>query len=673
MNYLITLLLFFPFFLCAELSVPHIFSDHMVLQRDRTVPVWGKAEPGDTIRVDIGDVQMETVAGLDGRWRVDFPPRPASFDPVRIKVSDGTQTLVFEDVLVGEVWLCSGQSNMEFRTLSSKDGDLELAMATHPEIRLYKVERATAQEPRFSASALWQVASSESVADFSAVGYFFGRDLRQVLDVPLGLIDASWGGTPAIAWTRNEAMDSHPLLTEKALEWEEMLVDYDEREAAWKVKRDAWMEKKGFIFEALDTGVDPKAADWHTVGVDTQDWQAVVLPTSIEAVYGKMDGAVWFRRTVSLPASMRGQALTLSLGRIADYEQTWVNGVRVGGTDRSMGDAYKWVRTYPVPAALTEGDELVITVRVFDRWSTGGFVGASASMFLRGETEELTLAGPGWTARIETRVGNVLPPWQYKHWQDAPKGPLSPDDQNRPANLAYGMLGPVAPYALRGAIWYQGESDAGWEPARYGERLRVMIEDWRLWWGIPDLEFGVVQLANYQQPQFEVSDSAWARLRESQRQLVRELPHSGLAVTIDIGEADDIHPLNKQEVARRLARWALTDVYGRLLLRGGPEAESVQFAEGKALIRFSQIGTGLRALNGPALHGFTVAGGDGVFVPAQASIEGKDAVRVFSDAVPEPVHVRYAWQMNPVQANLSNRERLPAGPFELMREDVETK
>lgn len=490
-------------------EVPAIFSDGMVLQQGQKLPVWGRAKAGSTITVQLAGQTVTSQSGPDERWSVLLDPLPASSippTPLTLVISDGEQTITVSDVLVGEVWLCSGQSNMQWQVKQSLDGDLDPIIATPPLIRLYQVERRTAAEPRFSAEARWQSATPAAVAEFSAVAWIFGRDLQTALGVPVGLIHASWGGTPAISWTRPSAFAQHPLLQEKFREWEKGIADFPAKLAAWEKEVAQYREKNNL------------SAD-------------------------------------------------VKLNR----------------------------QTHP----------------------------------------------------------------------DAPQRPAyDPENQNRPGSLALGMLAPIAPYAIRGAIWYQGESDAGWEPRRYDERLRVMVEDWRAWWQNPEMAFGVVQLASYMPAKDAPSDDPWPNLRESQRRFVLADPHAGLAVAIDAGEVDDIHPANKQVIGRRLARWALTDIYGKASLRGGPEPLSAEFGP-QVTVTFSQTGRGLRAFNGAPLRGFTLAGADGIFFPAEAVIQGTDRIVVSAPEVPVPLHVRYAWQNNPAGANLVNQERLPAGPFEL--------
>ena len=505
---LLGLLLFAaPVFLRA-LELPNIFSDHMVLQRDQPLPVWGRAAAGATVKISFGRQSVETVADAEGKWLAKLAPESASATPATLTITSGDKTLVFSDVLVGEVWLCSGQSNMQVKVESSLNGDLVTLGGGHPLIRLYQVEITPSTTPRFSAKATWTQTDAQSIGKFSAAGFHFGTAVQSVLGVPVGLIGAYAGGTPAIAWTRPSAFPQHPLLLQHAADWEAGMPSYAERQADYKIRFAAWKKSRG-------------------------------------------------------------------LSPNADI--------------------------------------------------------------------------------------NV---WAY---DDSPKPELyDPRGTKRPGVLANGMLAPVAPYALRGAIWYQGEADAGWVPERYDERLTVMVNDWRVWWGNPDLAFGIAQLANFKKPVAEPTDENWSRLRESQRRLAEKDPLVGLAVTIDTGEANDIHPWDKQTVGQRLARWALADIYKKIKLPGGPEPVEAAFT-GSVRIRFSSIGGGLWVFNGGALQGFTLAGADGVFHPAVAELKGKDSVEVTCPTVPAPETVRYAWAMNPRGANLYNTQRLPAGPFELKK------
>lgn len=490
------------------LELPGVFSDHMVLQRGMPLPVWGKAKPGSRVTVQLGAEKQDTQAAENGSWMLTLSPREASHSPIVLEVTDGTTNLRIEDVLVGEVWLCSGQSNMEWRVEGSLDGDLESLAGKNPNIRLLNIEKATATAYQFTNPARWQVADSSQILKFSAVGWTFGSYLQRALGVPVGLIHASWGGTPVISWTRPEVFPKHPVFIQNQEDWGTRMKTFPEDLAKWEKEIAAYREKKGLAPDA------------------------------------------------------------------------------------------------PLPG---------------------------------------------------------------QKYPDAPKKPAhDPGSSKRPGVLAMGMLAPIAPYALRGAIWYQGESDANSNAGTYDERLALMVNDWRTWWNLPQMAFGVVQLAGYMPPKSEPSDDPWPNLRESQRQFVLNDPNAGLVVAIDAGEANDIHPRDKLVIGRRLARWALADVYKskEVPLRGGPEPESWEFG-GEVRVRFARAGQGLASLDRDSLGGFTLAGKDGIFHPAEARIVEKDTVVIRSEAVPTPVMLRYGWQNNPVDANLVNKERLPAAPFEL--------
>lgn len=656
----------FPLSLLAQLELPAIFSDHMVLQQQQVIQVWGKGSAGDTVTVRFKDQSVTAEVAANGTWHLSLEQETASFESAELTVADSTSQLAFKDVLVGEVWLCSGQSNMVREVHKVKDADLEMLMADHPALRLFSVEPLTSGQPLFTSRGHWQPTTPERVANFSAVGYYFGRDLHQIMDVPVGLVEAAWNGTPAIAWTRESAFPNHPLLMEKAGEWEGYVDTYDAKLAAWEEDLKVWLEEKNITLYVRDPGISEEAKGWSESALNDFQWDKISLPALIENEIGEMDGAVWFRRRIELPETMRGQELTLALGPIADYDMTWVNGVLIGKTGAEVEQPHTVDRRYTIPARLTRTGELTLAIRVFDRVSTGGFLGENKSMLIIGGSSAVRLGGAGWVYKVESRLESAVGEWEIRQYPDAPKRPPEPDSPHRPASLANGMLATVVPYSMRGAIWYQGESDTGWFPEQYGDRLRVMIEDWREWWGNDRFEFGVVQLANFLEPKMEPAHDPWPILRESQRTLVRDLPHSGLVVTTDLGEMNDIHPSNKQEVGRRLARWALADVYEKLPLRGGPELVRVRFLSDRIVLSYEQVGDGLHIIDGMNLGGFTLAGEDGVFVKANARIDGKNKVILTTDLIEKPVHIRYGWQNNPVEANLGNKARLPASPFEVI-------
>lgn len=647
----------------AGIRLPSVLGDHMVLQRDAEVALWGGADPGAAVKVVTPLQSVETVANAEGRWETRLAPMPASFEPMSVTITAGTETRTLDDVLVGEVWLCSGQSNMQWPLRAAKDADIEILSADYPHIRLYQVDHQTAQQPRLTANGTWQPASAGSVPGFSAVGYFFGRDLHRVLGCPVGLIKSSWGGTPAEAWTRAERLAEDEATAVLLTEWEEKLAVYPELAKAWAAEVKEWEARQGggASVPAVhhDPGIAPPAVGFSAARFDDRGWQEVTLPSTWQVQTGRnRDGAMWYRRSVDIPADWVGQSLTVHLGAIDDFDTTFVNGVKVGG--ETHPDAYQVLRRYVIPAEAVTGDQLILAIRVFDRMGTGGFTGRPGDLRLElaaGGAEPIPLAGT-WRTQVELE----LPAAGGEGGGGRPPPPAGPDSPHRPGSLANGMLGPVVPFTLRGAIWYQGESNAA-RPEQYRVLLPMMIKDWRDRWGQGDFPFGIVQLASFRAVHEEPGDDAWAHLRDAQLHTALTVPNAGLAVATDLGEADNIHPLNKLDVGRRLARWALADVYDQDILVSGPLYRGHRIDGDRVLCTFDHVGGGLKVLHGGAPQGFVVAGADRVWHLAEAELVGNDVVAVRSDAVPEPVAVRYAWAENPANANLINAARLPAVAF----------
>jgi len=486
----------------AEVKLPGVFGDHMVLQRDMPVPVWGWADPAETVTVTLGDQSKTATADGDGKWCVRLDALKAG-GPLQLKVQGKSNTVQFADVLVGEVWLCSGQSNMGMTVGGVMNKDAEIAAADYPNLRMMTVDRRPAETPQDNCGGQWQPTSPQTVAGFSAAAYFFGRELHKQLDVPVGLINSSWGGTPIQAWTSLAAQDAVPEL--------KPMVENFRRQAE---------------------SYDPEKAK-------------------------------------------------------AQYE-----------------------------------DRLA-------RWQ-------KAAAEAKAEGKPFTVRRP-------------QPPQEPR---------LSP---NSPASLYNGMIAPLAPYAMRGAIWYQGESNAG-SPV-YGIQLKTMIANWRGDWKEGDFPFLFVQLPNFREPQVKPAEpaSGWPLIREQFLQALSTVPNTGMAVTIDIGEADNIHPRDKQDVGKRLAQWALAKTYGKDVVPSGPLYKSMRVEGDKIVVDFDYADGGLAARGGGKLKGFAIAGEDKTFVWAEAQIVG-DTVVVSSPEVKSPAAVRYAWANNP-ECNLVNKAGLPASPF----------
>jgi sialate O-acetylesterase len=486
----------------ADVKLPAMFTDHAVLQRDMPVPVWGSADPGEQVTVTIAGQTHKTKADDQGNWRVTLEPLSLG-EPLTLTVK-GNNRLERKDLVVGEVWLCSGQSNMEFALLSASNGDLEVSAANRPDIRLVRVKEPGSQTPVEDFKGEWKVCSPETVARFSAVGYFFGRELNEQLNVPIGLIDNSWGGSSCEAWIRRDRMEGKPLYTDLLKKWDDMVKDWDE--AKWKADTAAWQKK----------------------------------------------------------------------------------------------------------------------------------------------------------AEKARAAGKPLPP-------NRPLASAAATGNHRPANLYHGRVEPVMPYAIRGVIWYQGESNAG-RAYQYRDMFPLMIQSWRDDWKQGDFPFYFVQLADFMNEKSKPEDSAWAELREAQTIALDKLPKTGQAVIIDLGEAADIHPREKQNVGRRLARLALANDYGKSIISNSPRYDSMEKQGNKIVVQFKDVAGGLHAIDSKDVLGFAIAGADKKFTWAKAEIvkpkDGSkaDTIEVSSEDVPEPVAVRYAWADNPV-CNLYNDVLLPVTPF----------
>ena len=613
----------------------------MVLQRDIPVPVWGWAEAGETVTVEMAGVSAQGRAGADGAWRVTLPSLAAGGPHTLLaRAASGCATVM--DVLLGEVWICSGQSNMQFGVGEGQQATEEVAAATDARIRLFTVPNLTAFAPQTEIRSRWAVCSPETVRAFSAVGYFFGRSLRQAADVPIGLINTSWGGTVAEAWTSAEALRAEPELAgllqqcDGSDDPEGFLVKIDDAQFAWARQESLTMP---------DTPAE--TAPWAATDCDDTSWETMTLPVIWQDAGVPGNGVLWFRRAVELPASWAGKALTLRLGRADKSDITFFNGVEVGHLfQQEVTNSWAVPRRYSVPGALAQAGRNVIAVRVFSQYYDGGLRGPAGDMWLEAEGEKpIALAGD-WRYRIECDYGCFRTP------------PPGLSVQNIPTTLYNAMIAPLIPYAIRGAIWYQGESNAD-RPRQYRTLFPTMIQDWRQRWGQGDFPFYFVQLANFMASYDQPTESQWAELREAQT-MTLSLPKTGMAVIIDIGEAEDIHPRNKQDVGARLARWAQVDVYGQSIEPSGPLFHDAT-VEGNAIrLRFTHAGGGLVAKDGP-LTGLAIAGADRNFVWAQACIEGDTLLACHPD-IPAPVAARYAWADNPV-CNLYNAEGLPASPF----------
>lgn len=656
----------------ADVSVPSVFSDHMVLQRDLPIPVWGTASPGEVVSVTFGNQSRSVKAAANGNWRVDFDPMSASTVPRELEIV-GTNTISITDVLVGEVWICGGQSNMEWTVNGSNDPDREKADANRPTLRLIKAPHVTSNVEAANIPAKWTICSPDTVGDFTAVGFTFGRDLQDALDVPVGLLSINWGGTRIEPWISSRSLLAAELSSDQmrkmqsAIDAHRGMSEAELFELAQLRRNEHARSVAGYIDRQLAT--DPGVpGGWMLPETDVSAWPTVELPRLWKATdksLATFDGAVWYRKQIEIPADWTGRNLRMALGPIDDSDIVWFNGARIA----SSVEAWPQPRNYRVPAALVKQGPATIAVMVIDSGGAGGWGGRAADMKLgvmdrkAANPASISLAGAwNWKKGAAHSGGRPIPAPG-----DLREPGLQPTDY---AALYNGMITPFAPYAVRGAIWYQGESNAG-EPDRYQEFMPMLIKDWQTTFERDEFPFGIVQLAAFKAARDDLpAEGDWALLREAQSMAARDLPDVGIAVTTDIGDARDIHPRNKREVGRRLGLWALAEAYDRPT--EGYESPSLEKAEkvagpdgGSAMrITFNQTGAGLKTRDEKAPNGFALSGPDGKFQWANAKIEdGGRSVLVWSADVPDPAGVCFAWQNNPVRANLVNSAGLPADPF----------
>ncbi|MEK6478286.1 sialate O-acetylesterase [Catalinimonas sp. 4WD22] len=634
---LISLLIVFPYLAKADVTLPQFFSDNMVLQRDMEVPIWGKADRRENITLTFMGKEYTTQADKDGKWRLNLPATPAG-GPHTITIT-GENIITLENILFGDVYLASGQSNMEWELYKVPEGLQTAGEAKdHPEIRLFLVEKNRAFKPQDDVpEQQWHIADSTHVLDFSAVAYYFGRQLQEEINVPIGLIGSYWGGTAVEAWMSPEVLDSIPRYKSMLDALGRYTQTADELEQMFSTNLERWVEQS----ESEDRGF---SEGWYRESFDDQNWEKMQLPTIWEfAGLPEHDGSVWFRRTFFVPEAMSNKNLYLHLPRVDDHDIVWVNGKEIG---RDKGYQH---RVYQIPRSLLNNRENIIAVRVFDSGYQGGIWGNKEEFYITDRSQKIALSGE----------------WKYRKgvsWDELPVRPNTVFSGSTPMMQYNGMIAPLIPFALKGIIWYQGESNAG-RAYEYRSLFPSMIRDWRRRWQQNELPFLFVQLANYKQPDKEPQPSEWAELREAQ-EMALSLPNTGMATAIDLGEADNIHPANKKEVGRRLALTARAVIYDEEIIHQGPVFDSMNIEGNQIAITFETNGSPLKVddLYG-YVKGFSIAREDREFVRAKAYILNDSTVMVYHDTMMNPVAVRYGWADNPEDTNLYNEAGLPALPF----------
>ncbi len=619
----------------AEVWMPKFFGDHMVLQRGQPIRVWGRAAKNEAVTVRFGGAEAVVRADRTGRWAVELPAMEADAAGREMIVAGRDSELRFDDVLVGDVWLCCGQSNMEWPLDPTIGCEEEIASSANPNIRLLTVGRRIAfEEQEDIESGAWAECTPATSRTFSAVAYYFGKFVQAEIGIPVGLIHSSWGGTDIETWIGWEAMCT--------------TADYAQYGGKRSPREAIGRNMKRFLdYKEARRNDRGDRERWYDPSVAVSgEWRTMKLPQLWENELGPADGRIWFRRTVTLPASVDGKAGVLHLPAVDDADITYVNG-------RKVGETHVWdaPRHYELPAGLLHGGDNIVAVRVDDTGNDGGIWGDPEAFWIEVDGGRYELAGE-WRYRpsATTTMFGIIGNGDY-------------DNPNSFASLLYnGMIRPLVGYGIRGAIWYQGENNAG-RALSYRTLFPLMIRDWRAQWG-SDFPFFWVQLANYMAIREQPGESAWAELREAQN-MTLAVPATGQAVITDIGEAGDIHPRNKRDVGYRLSRAALKVAYGRDVAAGGPVCRSVEHRGDRIVLTFDAAGA-LCPVGGDRygyLHGFSIAGADRRFVWAQAYVLENDKVVVFSDEVKEPVAVRYGWADNPQDNDLTDGSGLLASPF----------
>ena len=633
-GYALALLILIPVCASAQLTLPRLISDGMVLQRDTEVKVRGWATPGESVELTFRDSVFTFTADGSGYWAAHLPEMEAG-GPYTMKVESDTVKTV-ENIMIGEVWVASGQSNMELPMERVKPlYREEIASADYPEIRFFEVpKRYNFDFPEQEIpSGEWISVDTSSIHQLSAAAYFYARHLHNLHEVPVGIINSSMGGSPAEAWLSEDALKAFPGHHQQALRFrDDALIEQIENDDRQRIS--AWHDT---AFEN-DRGYQ-NASPWHSDNTDISGWNAMNIPGYwADVISEPVNGVFWFRKEIEVPESMAGKSAKLEAGRIVDADSTFVNGEFVGNT------TYQYPpRWYEIPEnTLREGTNN-ITVRVVNERGRGGFI-PDKPYEITTETDTIDLKGE-WKYRIGVEM-EPLEGQTFIRW--------------KPLGLYNAMIAPLTDYSISGVIWYQGESNTG-RPEEYAELFPSLIEDWRANWNQGDFPFLYVQLANYMAADDHPTDSNWARLREAQLRTL-EVPNTAMAVAIDIGEWNDIHPLNKKDVGKRLALAARKLAYHEDLVYSGPIYRSMKIDGHEIRLKFDHTGSGLTTPGDESLEHFAIAGEDQQFVWAEARIEG-DEVVVHSDEVENPVHVRYGWADNPASANLYNREGLPASPF----------
>ena len=633
----ILILLLYSCVTSATVVLPRIFGDNMVLQRNKPINVWGWAKPGENVAVSFNKQTKYTTAGRNGKWLVTLNAEKAG-GPLTLTVK-GTNTLYIQNILVGEVWLCGGQSNMEMPIAGwgkINNFENEIKAANYPLIREFKVPftiSSTLKEDLTGGN--WKICSPATAGEFSSTAYFFARKLYNELKVPIGLVNSSRGGTQSEAWTSVNGFEATPELRYIATEIRTGSVENILKKRNESIIKNLEKPQEG------STGPLGRSANWKNEDFDDNKWNLMKLPGVWEDQgFQVLDGIVWFRKTIDVSPGDAGKTAMVQLAQVDESDETYLNGVKIGETG-----IWHTLRKYTIPAGLLKPGKNLIAIKVTDTEGTGGVYGNPAAMKITIDSKEQSLAGD-WRFRIDS-VFNL-------------SESLGPNDY--PGLLFNAMINPLVNYTIKGAIWYQGEANAG-RAFQYRIAFPMMIKDWRQHFKQGDFPFYFVQLPTFGSAKSNSNNgSQWAELREAQDQTLA-LPNTGMVVTTDIGDPGDIHPKNKQDVGKRLADIVLNKLYQKKGECTGPRYQSMKIIGTTVSLSFTHTGSGLQAKDkGSRVNGFEIAGADKKFHLAQAIISGNKII-LHADSVLQPVAVRYNWADDASSGNLFNRELYPAAPF----------
>lgn len=620
----------------ADIRLPALIRDSMVLQRNSPLKIWGWAAPGEVIKISFNGKTIRTSAGKEGKWLATLPAMKAG-GPYEMRLT-GQNAIILKDVLIGDVWLCSGQSNMVHQMgIHNVTYAEDIAKANYPKIRQFWVPTATSLNGPWEdiKPGAWKSANPKDINDFSAVAYFFARDIHEKHQVPIGIINASVGGTPIEAWTSEQGLKDFASAT---------AIITRNRDTAYLRRVNTRPAASPAPRQEVDKGM-AGTSKWFDQAYVPKNWHSINVPGYWEDQgIRDLNGVVWYRKEINVPVSMTGKPAKLFLGRIVDADVAYINGKQVGSTSYMYPQ-----RRYSIPAGLLVAGKNLVVVRVQNNGGKGGFV-PDKPYFLEAGHERVDLKGD-W----QYKVGQVYRPASGRG------GPGGISEQNQPTALYNAMVAPFTNLSIKGVLWYQGESNAG-NASEYKKLLPALISDWRTKFRNPALPFYYVQLPNFGDATYLPAESSWAMMREASLQTLK-VPNTGMAVTIELGEWNDIHPDNKKDVGERLSLIARRFNYGeKNLVYSGPLYQSSRIEGNRIIVSFTNIGSGLVSIDGEELSQFAIAGADKKFVWANAKIEG-DKVVVWSEEVQDPKYVRYAWADNPVDPNLYNAEKLPASPF----------